>query len=135
MATAKVTTYQTALKNGFSLSNLAEHLAEYGWLVKEPAARDATVQIDLYGFGDADLDDSAEGSDKIAHGQVFGSHEYTLVVAKCDCGCTWGDAIDTDENSVASHLNCPDCDREHKPSEYTLNDGLSFRRVLRGAKP
>ena len=134
MATARVVTFQTARNNGFFLGDLAEHLAEYGWLVKEPAARDATVQIDLYGFEDADLDDRAEGPDKIAHGQVFGSHEYTLVVAKCDCGHIWGDAIDTDENSVASHLNCPNCDREHKPNEYTLNDGLSFRRVLRGAK-
>lgn len=134
MITAKITTYQTARKNGFYLPELAEHLAEYGWLAKEPAANAATVQIDIYGFEDSQFDDSAEGPDKIAHGTIFGDHQYTLIVAKCDCGCTWGDAIDTDENSVASHLLCPDCKSEAKPDEYTLDDSLTFKRTMKAAK-
>lgn len=134
MITAKVTTYQTARKNGFYLPGLAEHLAEYGWLAKEPAAKDTAVAIDLYGFEDAGIDDRTEGPDKIAHGQVFGDYQYTIVVAKCDCGCTWGDAIDTDDNSVSSYLNCPDCDTTAKPGEYELDDSLDFKRMLKAAK-
>lgn len=134
MITAKVTTYQTAVKNGFFFGEFVEACADYGWLPIEPKGRDTTVKIDHYGFEDTALDDTADGPTLIAEGQVFSDYQYTLIVAKCSCGCQWGDAIDTDENSVASWLNCPDCDATATPDQYELNTGVEFRRMLRGAK-